>query len=91
MNVYKNLFESCVCSVTDYAGEIWGFKAYETNRQVQLKGARAFLGVSKQTPIPGLLSDINWLEPRSRTQVQMVRHFHRMLKMDNERLTKKVY
>ena len=91
MNVYKNLFESCVCSVTDYAGEIWGFKAYETNRQVQLKGARAFLGVSKQTPIPGLLSDINWLEPRSRTQVQMVRHFHRMLKMDNERLTKKVF
>ena len=91
MNVYKNLFESCVCSVTDYAGEIWGFKGYESSRQVQLKGARAFLGVPKPTPIPGILSEINWLEPRSRTQIQMVRHFHRMSKMNDERLTKKVF
>ena len=91
LNVYKNLFESCVCTVTDYAGEIWGFKSYESNKQVQLKASRAFLGVPKQTPISGILSELNWPEPRSRTQLQMVRHFHRMNKMDDGRLIKKVF
>ena len=91
MNVYKNLFESCVCSVTDYGGEIWGYKSYESNRQILLKASRAFLGVPKQTPIAGILSEINWPEPRSRTQVQIIRHFHRMVKMENSRLTKKVF
>ena len=91
LNVYKNLFESCVCSVTDYGGEIWGYKEYESIKQVQLKGARAFLGVPKQTPIPGILADLNWLEPRSRTQLKMVRHFHRMVNLEDNRLTKKIF
>ena len=34
---------------------------------------------------------MNWPEPRSRTQLQMVRHFHRMLKTDDDRLIKKVF
>ena len=91
LNVYQNLFESCVCSVTDYGGEIWGYKEYESIKKVQLKGARAFLGLPKQTSIPGILAELNWLEPRSRTQLQMIRHFHRMLKLDDNRLTKKIF
>ena len=91
LNVLRKLFDSCVCTVTDYAGEIWGFKSYESNKQVQLKASRAFLGVPKQTPISGILSELNWPEPRSRTQLQMVRHFHRMNKMDDGRLIKKVF
>lgn len=91
LNVYKKLFDSCVCSVSDYGGEIWGFKAYESNRQLQLKACRAYLGVPKQTAIPGLLSEMNWCEPRSRTQVQMIRYFHRLLKIDDQRLIKRVY
>ena len=33
---------------------------------------------------------MNWLEPKSRTQLNMVRHYHRILKMDDSRLTKKI-
>ena len=90
-NIYKKLFDSCVCSVSDYGGEIWGYKAYESNRQLQLKACRAYLGLPKQTAIPGILSEMNWCEPRSRTQVQMVRYFHRLLKTEGDRLLKKVY
>ena len=90
INVYRKLFDSCVCSVSDYGGEIWGFKAYESNRQLQLKACRAYLGAPKQTAIPGLLSEMNWCEPRSRTQVQMVRYFHRLLKIEDQRLLKKI-
>ena len=91
LNVYKKLFESCVCTVSDYGGEIWGYKLYESNRQLQLRASRAYLGVPKQTPISGIFSEMNWPEPRSRTQLQMVRHFHRMLKTDDDRLIKKVF
>ena len=76
---------------TTHYGGVWGYKAYESNRQIQLKASRAFLGVPKQTPISGILSEMNWPEPRSRTQVQMLRHFHRLQKMDNQRLMKKVF
>ena len=91
LNVYKILFDSSVCSITDYGSEVWGFKDYEPTKKVQLKACRAYLGVPKNTPIPGLLSEINWNKPRSRTQIQMIRYFHRLLKMDNKRLSKRVY
>ena len=52
LNVYRKLFDSCVCTVTDYGGEIWGYKLYESNRQLQLRASRAYFGVPKQTPIP---------------------------------------
>ena len=49
------------------------------------------MGLPKQAAIAGLLSEINWIEPRSRTQLQVIRYFHKLTKMDNQRLTKKVY
>ena len=79
LNVYKILFDSSVCSITDYGSEVWGFKDYEPTKKVQLKACRAYLGVPKNTPIPGLLSEINWNKPRLRTQIQMIRYFHRLL------------
>ena len=59
--------------------------------RLQLRASRAYLGVPKQTPIPGIFSEMNWPEPRSRTQIKMVRHYHRMLKIDDNRLIKKVF
>ena len=89
--VLANMQKRSKYSCLDYGGENWGYKAYESNRQLQLKACRAYLGVPKQTAIPGLLSEINWPEPRSRTQIQMVRHFHRLLKIDDKRLIKRVF
>ena len=34
---------------------------------------------------------MNWFESRSRTQLNLVRYFHRVNKMDDQRLSKKVY
>ena len=75
--------------MTDYASEIWGYKEFESIQKIQLKASRAYPGVPKQTPIPGLLSEMNWIESRSRTQLNMVRHLHRLQKMDDSRLSKK--
>ena len=39
----------------------------------------------------GVLSEVDWLLPEYRTCLRMVRQYNRILKMDNGRLTKKVY
>ena len=39
----------------------------------------------------GVMSEVDWLLPEYRTKIRMIRQYHRMLKMDESRLTKKVY
>ena len=59
--------------------------------KILLRAIRAFPGIPKRALIPGVLSEMNWMEPRSRTQIRMIRHFKRLNKLDNSRLTKKIY
>ena len=33
---------------------------------------------------------MNWLDPRSRTQIKIIRQYHRMLKMNEGRLTRRL-
>ena len=61
LSVFKVLFESCVCSVTDYGREVWGYKEFESITKIQLKASRAYLGLPKQASLPGLLSELNWI------------------------------
>ena len=91
LKVYKTLYESCVCSVSDYGSEVHGFHQYESLEKLHSRAIRAFLGVPKSAPGAGLRSEINWLEPRSRTQLRMIRMYHRLLTMPNHLLTKKVF
>ena len=37
------------------------------------------------------MSEVDWLMPEFRTRLRMIRQYHRMLNMDESRLTKKVY
>ena len=91
LNVYNILYESCVCSISDYGSEIFGFHEYSAIEKIHSRAARSFLGVSKTTPIPGLRAEMNWLEPRSRTQIRMIRMYHRILKMPDSCLTKRIF
>ena len=61
------------------------------NLKIQFRAARSFLGVTKTTPIPGILSELNLLVPQYRTQIKMIRQFHRISKMANNRLTRKIF
>ena len=91
LSVFKILYESCVCSVSDYGGEVIGFHEYEALEKIHNRAARSFLGVTRTTPIPGLRSELGWLEPRSRNQLKMIRMYHRLVTMPNQRLTKRVF
>ena len=82
--------ESCVNSIAHYSSEVWGFQTYNSTQKLHLRAARFFLGLPKNAPIPAILADIGWLEPVYQTQLKMVRQFHRIVRMDNTRLTKVV-
>ena len=90
-NVYSILYNSCVTSISDYASEIIGYTQYDHSVQLQTRAIRAFLGLPKNGCNIGVLSEVDWLLPEYRTRLIMVRLYSRVLSMDNERLTKKVY
>ena len=89
-NVYTILYDACVTSIADYAGEITGFTQYQSSLKVHLRAIRAFLGLPKNSCNPGVLSEVDWLLPEYRTQIKMIRQYSRIVKMDDNRLTKKV-
>ena len=90
-NVFTTLYKACVCSISDYGGEIFGNESFDSALKIHLRAARSFLGVPKTTSTPGVLSEINWLLPKYRTQLKMIRQYHRIIKLPNTSLTKKVY
>ena len=90
-NIFCTLYQACVCSIVDYSGEVFGFGSFDSAKKVHLRAARSFLGVSKTTPIPGIISECNMLLPQYRTQIRMIRQYHRVIKMNSNRLTKKIF
>ena len=90
-SVFTTLYQACVCSIVDYGGEVFGYNSFDSALKIHLRAARAFLGLAKTTPIPGIISEFNLLLPQYRNHIKMVRQYHRILKMSNDRLTRKVF
>ena len=55
-SVFTTLYQACVCSIVDYGGEVFGYNSVDSALKVHLRAARAFLGLAKTVPIPGVLS-----------------------------------
>ena len=90
-SVYSMLYDVCVTSIADYGGEVIGYNQYRAAEQLHLRAIRAFLGLPKNTTSCAVLSEFDWLLPKYRGQVRIVRQYHRMLKMEENRLTKQVF
>ena len=77
-NVYSILYDSCITSISDYAGEVTGYTQYGKSVQLQSRAIRAFLGLPKNSCSIGVLSEVDWLLPEYRTRLRMVRQYNRM-------------
>ena len=64
---------------------------YFSVEKVHNRAIRAFLGLNKHAAVPGMRAEIGWMEPRARSQVKMIRMYHRLINMPDNRLTKKVF
>ena len=90
-NIYSLLYETCVTSISDYGGEIFGYSEQASNLNLHLRAIRAFIGVPKNATKPGILSEVDWMLPKFRTQIRMIRYYNRILKMPERRLCKKLF
>jgi hypothetical protein len=88
---YMKLYHSSVVPIMDYASEIWGFGKFNSCNIIQNRVLRYFLGVHKFTPTLGINGDTGWLHSRDRRQINMLRFWNRLMSMDNNRLTKKIF
>ena len=90
-NVFCTLYQACVCSIADYGGEVFGFNSHDSALKIHLRAARSFLGVNKTTPIIGIISEFNLLLPQYRSQLKMVRQYHRVLKLSENNMSRKIF
>ena len=89
-NIYSLLYETCVTSISDYGGEIFGYTEQASSLNLHLRAIRAFIGVPKNAARPGILSEVDWMLPKFRTKIRMIRYYNRLLKMPENRLCKKI-
>ena len=75
----------------DYGSEVFGFEGHDSALKIHLRAARSFLGVPKNSPIPGILSEFNQLLPKYRGHIRMIRQYHRLLKSSVQNVSKQVF
>ena len=91
LNVFSTLYKSCVTSISDSSSAVTGYEENESLLKLHLRAIRSFLGLPKNAPNTGVLSEIGWLLPHFRARLSMVRQYHRLINMDEDRLTKKIF
>ena len=90
-DTYTKVYDATVIPISDYAAGIWGTKTHRKFQTLQNRAMRTFLGVGKVTPVAFLYGEMAWLPPWIRHKTDVVRLWIRLLFMNDNRLTKKVF
>ena len=75
----------------DYASGVWGYRSYNKPNNVHNRAQRAFLGVHRFTSNVVVNGDMGWTPPNVRRKLDILRLWYRLDKMQNSRLTKRIY
>ena len=90
-NTFQTLFDTSVSPILGYASEVWGYKDNVLCERVHQRASRYYLGVHPKTPLLALTGDMGWKTAQINRQIRMVRYWNRLLTLDDDRLTKKVF
>ena len=90
-NTFTKLYKSYICPILDYGSEIWGIGRHAKIDQIQNRAIRAYLGVHRFAPTPGLEGDMGWTRSLTRRQINRIRYWNHLLKLNEDRLTKIVF
>ena len=91
IQTYTKLYNSCVVPVMDYCSGVWGFKQHSKADVVQNRAIRYFLGVHRFTPTLALNGEVGWVPCKTRRWVNILRLWNRLVKMNDSRITKKIF
>ncbi len=90
-STYTKLYESGVTPILDYCSGVWGYNKLEKIDTVQNRALRLYLGVHKFSPNHAINADMGWITSRVRRHVEILRLWNRLINMEDDRLTKKVF
>lgn len=88
---YEKIYHSTVVPITDYASGVWGYKFYDEHDKLQNRAIRTFLGVGKSTCLIAMEAETGWLLPKYRRHCEIIRLWHRLVNMDERRITHKIF
>ena len=88
---FTTIFNSQIATILDYSSSIWSHKKAPECDVIQNKAMQYFLGVHGFTPVPALNGEMGWLPSRFRRYLNTIRLWNRLIKMDNNRLTKTIF
>ena len=88
---FSKLYHTGVAPILDYCSGIWGFQNFGYIDTIQNKAIRFFLGVHRFSPNLAINGDVAWCSSTIRRRVEMLRFWNRVVGMDDNRLTKRIF
>ena len=89
--MYVQLYDTCVAPTILYGAEIFGHKKSTDFEKIQKRALRFFMGVHKNTPILAMMGDMGLVDINIKQSLCMIRYWNRVVKMDQSRLTKRIF
>ena len=90
-DTFTKCFYTSICPIIDYGAEVWGYIKTSKLDNVALKAMCVFLGVHKFTTTLFLEGELAWKPAIIRRKLSMLRFWNRLILMDNNRLTYKIF
>ena len=90
-NTLEEIYHSSVVPIADYGSGVWGYKQFGEGDKIQFRAIRYYLGVHSKAPLLALEGDIGWISCKTRQHINMLRLWNRMINMENNRITKRVF
>ena len=90
-DAFTKLYESMVFPVISCGASIWGTQSFKCIHAVQNRAAKYFLNVGRYTPNAAVTGDIGWTPVTTKCWKSVLRFWCRSVKMENNRLNKKVF
>ena len=88
---YTKVYETKLVPIMDYSSSVWGAKCYPKTDTLHNRIIRFYLGVHKCTSNAVIQGDMGWAPPIVRRQVNCLRLWNRLVKLDNSRLTRRIF
>ncbi len=87
-NTFTKLFDTGVMSILNYGAAIWGYGRNDKCDHIMNKAMRYFLGVHRYAATAAVQGDMGWLSTKYRRYIMMLKFWNRLIKMENNRLTR---
>ena len=88
---YTKLYHSGVAPIIDYNSSIWGFGEHDCINSIQNRAIRLYLGLHRFAPNCAINGDMGWAPSKIRRHSNIIRFWNRIVNIDENRLTKKVF